>query len=251
MDLPPELRTHIYEFALVEPSPLTLHSNMDPRRDAVKLTTACNDRVINLAWLQPPLTRVCRQIRSEALPIFYFRNTFLDTAGTRYLHFSDLMIWLRCIGPENCSMIQHIELHMCDREVGFTRDRMDPYGLVHLKGLLNQFTYSYGATSPLDLNILDKMRIRPCVKCVGQTSEIHLEMLKGALKLWFSLRKEENGLSDKAIQEKVYRWALIESGFPKWAEFGNKERIIKKLVRKEQHHQCTIWTCGRLLTWAD
>ncbi|CAK1366563.1 unnamed protein product [Cercospora beticola] len=57
-----ELRNEIYELVLAQDKPLVICSeHPDPNSTAV----------------QPPLTRVCRQIRAEALGLFYHCNTFL------------------------------------------------------------------------------------------------------------------------------------------------------------------------------
>ena len=58
IDLPPELRNAIYEYYMAD----------FPRR----LT----------APTQPPLTRTCRLMRSEALPIFYHQTSFVVDLGT-------------------------------------------------------------------------------------------------------------------------------------------------------------------------
>ena len=260
MDLPPELRTRIYEIALVKSFPLHLNANnwyyMDHKRHVINFTLRRKKRIVNTSWLQPALTRVCRQIRMEALPIFYSRNTFLEWAGNRYLHFSDLMIWLRCIGSENRNLIQRIQVHLCDNEFNHIHERnvMNPHGLVHLRGLVNQFTYSYGAGAPLDVDILDKMRVARCPSCIYETGEAHLEMIKRATKFWLALRKSQGGLSEKLVQEEVYRSVLMEHPRSRWAGLGDEgdvQRIINELVQNRSHHKCTIWTCGRLLTWGD
>ncbi|KAK3063925.1 hypothetical protein LTS18_011639 [Coniosporium uncinatum] len=55
-DLPAELRNHIYRYALTESHELVISDSAPPQ--------------------QPALTRTCRQIRTEALGIFYLNNGF-------------------------------------------------------------------------------------------------------------------------------------------------------------------------------
>lgn len=58
--LPAELRIQIFELALTSPTAYGVG----------------DQRPINRQAVQPPLTRTCRQIRKEALPVFYECNTF-------------------------------------------------------------------------------------------------------------------------------------------------------------------------------
>ncbi|PPJ51503.1 hypothetical protein CBER1_07969 [Cercospora berteroae] len=64
--LPAELRNNIYKFVLEAEKPLVICSQ---------------SRNLNTAT-QPSLTRVCRQIRSETLEIFYHSNTFIAEIET-------------------------------------------------------------------------------------------------------------------------------------------------------------------------
>ncbi|KAK5704352.1 hypothetical protein LTR97_003370 [Elasticomyces elasticus] len=56
LDLPPELRNAIYEYALVIHQPITISKTSQ--------------------WTQPGLLRACKQIRQEAAPIYYGMNQF-------------------------------------------------------------------------------------------------------------------------------------------------------------------------------
>ncbi|TKA75036.1 hypothetical protein B0A49_02183 [Cryomyces minteri] len=59
------------------------------------------------ALAQPPLTRVCRQIRNESLPIFYGGNTFRAFCDDP-LTISAFGSWLRLIGNDNCALLRHV-----------------------------------------------------------------------------------------------------------------------------------------------
>lgn len=75
LNLPPELRNYIYELVLLRPNSITVASSMDNEAAA---------QVTLKAVLQPALTRTCRQLRVDGLPVFYGGNTF-----EIYLHFPD------------------------------------------------------------------------------------------------------------------------------------------------------------------
>lgn len=62
-DLPPELWLRVCEFAVLKPSPIRV--GREPNlKDQVAVTQ------------QPAITRTCRLLRHEALPVFYALNTF-------------------------------------------------------------------------------------------------------------------------------------------------------------------------------
>ena len=61
MSIPPELRVRIYQYALIKNDPL----------------------VITPLLCQPPLLRVCRLIRREALDIHYLKNKYAATVNDR------------------------------------------------------------------------------------------------------------------------------------------------------------------------
>ena len=64
MDLPPELRNKIYGYCVTSNKALLLRG-----------TCICKPPLEELA-LRPSVTRVCRQLRAEALPLFYLLNEF-------------------------------------------------------------------------------------------------------------------------------------------------------------------------------
>lgn len=89
--LPAELRNAIYEMALTATSVLEL----EPWRTRATAPT------------QPPLTRTCRAIRAEALPIFYSSNDFLaaicDVEDEKRLQH-----WLAAMGSYNRVHLTHV-----------------------------------------------------------------------------------------------------------------------------------------------
>ena len=56
---------------------------------------------------QPPLTRTCKWVRAETMPIFYGANIFqvcLETGLT-----DEPKKWLRAIGPANRKLLQEVD----------------------------------------------------------------------------------------------------------------------------------------------
>ncbi|KAK3711207.1 hypothetical protein LTR37_009801 [Vermiconidia calcicola] len=61
--------------------------------------------------LQPALTRVCKQMRSETLPMFYGSNTFklyIDAEKGATPSFRVMRRWLRYIGAENRQWVEKV-----------------------------------------------------------------------------------------------------------------------------------------------
>lgn len=99
LDLPAELRNRIYHYSVV------------------------NERGL-VRPIQPPITRVCRQLRQEALGIFYARNCFVFTItgalrypdGTPFYaeeedtHDQRDVSWMSSIGANNVAMIRSVIL---------------------------------------------------------------------------------------------------------------------------------------------
>ncbi|KAI9666592.1 MAG: hypothetical protein M1821_004528 [Bathelium mastoideum] len=105
LDLPVEIRDLIYHQVLCpDDTPILID------QESIQLQ-------------QPPLTRTCRLIRAECLPIFYGKNVFHTTIYKRHIHDGpvfrmygfnavwsgdDLMLWLSMIGEENAASLRTI-----------------------------------------------------------------------------------------------------------------------------------------------
>lgn len=98
-DLPQELRNVIYEEVLVHRSVLTIHPRGDPAVEAI------DEWGVNFRPSEPSLLKTCRQIRQEALPIFYGCNIFKD-AGYDPCCFK-FMEWLT---PEKRLMLKCVQV---------------------------------------------------------------------------------------------------------------------------------------------
>ena len=99
LKLPAELRNHIYDIVLI--------STKVFRLDDIFIYIHPEEVLYPLH--QPPLTCVCRQVRSETLPIFYRDNIFFT--DSRIDLFNDYvaaisLLWLDAIGGENRKMLE-------------------------------------------------------------------------------------------------------------------------------------------------
>lgn len=104
LSLPPELQLLIWEFSVIESEPLHLNCPCDSSfggwteeyyEDQARWEAGEKEP----PW-QPSLTRVCRSIRADALPMFYKHNRF--QAGYCYETDTDMVVdWLTVIGEEN------------------------------------------------------------------------------------------------------------------------------------------------------
>ena len=81
-----ELRNRIYELAVIFDhsviisSPFRSPSHIPRPRFTVKDPKADAER----EWVQPPLLRTCKQIRSESIGLFYSQNNFLVSVSSGY-----------------------------------------------------------------------------------------------------------------------------------------------------------------------
>lgn len=95
MNLPQEIRDLIFEFALTSSKPMVSFRLDEYQRQGYEEA------------VQPPLTRVNRQIRKESLPIFYdCNNIALHTEKSKI---DDTQRWLQCI-ESKLSMLNRISL---------------------------------------------------------------------------------------------------------------------------------------------
>ncbi|KAK4494755.1 hypothetical protein PRZ48_014111 [Zasmidium cellare] len=97
LTLPPELRNKIYTLVLVQGAPIQISERSTKPSLAARGATAHYTRL-----LEPPFLLTCRQIRHEALPIFYGENVFFTAIKDA------LPPWLLAIGPEKARMVRHI-----------------------------------------------------------------------------------------------------------------------------------------------
>lgn len=78
LSLPAELRLKIWEYALISPGLINLIPKDSP--------PTINAKTCQLQVQQPSLLRTCRQVRGEALAIFYERNDFMCVVSCRKCH---------------------------------------------------------------------------------------------------------------------------------------------------------------------
>ena len=110
LQLSAELRNRIYELALVHPQTKYVPCRCPWSEIGIDSTEA--------PVCQPPLTRLCRQIRNESLPVYYGNNVFIvDVNDIHYRRGVQCTIetgWLRAIGPHNRRSLQNVYIH-CHR----------------------------------------------------------------------------------------------------------------------------------------
>lgn len=97
MSLPPEIRKIIFEHALVQPGNL-------------RQKNFATGRLVPREAAEPALTRTCRQIRSEAIPIFYQANTFIFHVD-RLKALEEAQEWIRATGDYKVSFMHSVVLH--------------------------------------------------------------------------------------------------------------------------------------------
>lgn len=108
--LPGEIRNHIYELALYQPSGITAFTTA-PRPHLFKPT----DTGSILA-----LTQTCKAIREESSTIFYEANKFIlitkylgeqyDGGENRSASNTGLCVWLDLLGKQNTNALSHVEI---------------------------------------------------------------------------------------------------------------------------------------------
>ena len=93
LDLPVEMWTHICQLAISRPEPIKVFNKLCPRLNAA-------------AVAQPPITRTCKLIRAETLPLFYEKHIFLVHRQNSMPR--QLCAWLLAIGPTNRAHLRHL-----------------------------------------------------------------------------------------------------------------------------------------------
>lgn len=103
LDLPTEIRNRIYEYV----------EACAPLQGPI-LPSICQHHNVRLA-VQPKVTKVSRQLRNEAIPIFYASNKF-----EVHIHRCDFQFffdWMDKIGFDNRKHLRNVSVHLMDRWV--------------------------------------------------------------------------------------------------------------------------------------
>ncbi|KAK3701343.1 hypothetical protein LTR37_015565 [Vermiconidia calcicola] len=109
LSLPPELRTEIYFLTLPIGQQIDF-SSIAPREIELETTFQWLQNFrskVQHGLQQPPLTRVCRQIRDETLPIFY-GWTYVSTNFTHFWVQHVTLDWLAAIGMRNRRLLKSV-----------------------------------------------------------------------------------------------------------------------------------------------
>lgn len=105
-DLPPELRTRIYEMALISDDKIEIQTLRLMEYD---------DTIMVQADARAALLSVNRQVRSETLPVYYGNNTFKATFGRGWdiscTGASKVVVdWAKMIGQEQAGMLSKLNI---------------------------------------------------------------------------------------------------------------------------------------------
>lgn len=96
-DLPPEIRNRIYECVLLVPT------------ETLVIATPFKDEAMIMGD-QPPLSKTCRLVRSELLPIFYSKGKFV--AYIKDFEFFDLAAWTDTVPFSLISQVPTISINV-------------------------------------------------------------------------------------------------------------------------------------------
>lgn len=99
MSLQSKLRQRIYEYVLVSPEPIEIHEAKRRRRSSVS-----RGAPIEAPGSISALLRVCKQIRREAAPLFFGKNTFIIPWGFPNLG----CCWLESLAPQHRRALQDV-----------------------------------------------------------------------------------------------------------------------------------------------
>lgn len=106
MALPAELRVWIWSYSVVA-------DDQEPLRISRLSTSACYYQR-NATARQPPLTEVNRQIRAEALPIFYAENSFeVITFDYQEVFADEAFLWLKSVG-KHATLLKGLDIFEID-----------------------------------------------------------------------------------------------------------------------------------------
>lgn len=102
--LPAELRIRIYEYVLARDDDKPFRTNPNTYRKARAQSVV----TITQRTAMPALLRLDRQIRSEALPIFYSQTTFVIVATPTTRDQRYFGEWLKLVGDRDAAMIRRL-----------------------------------------------------------------------------------------------------------------------------------------------
>ena len=120
--LPAELRNRIYELALVQKK--HIHASIAGCEESWSRPNSKQVKraILALTLRQPPLTRTCRKLREEALPIFYGGNVFHVPILHNDGNAGEVIDWLTAVGAKNRSLLHQLYLPAIVRlDVSYTR----------------------------------------------------------------------------------------------------------------------------------
>ncbi|KAK4944693.1 hypothetical protein LTR10_015863 [Elasticomyces elasticus] len=128
MDLPPEIRNRIFEYAV---SSYSVCSYARTTTDLQGLW--CIGELYRYAAVQPAITRASRQLRKETLEMFYDANHFvvelIGWNSWKLTNIGDHRVsqWLEAIRPQNATAIKMITIRYCPdtlQKLGTSIDRV-------------------------------------------------------------------------------------------------------------------------------
>ena len=102
-NLPPELRNTIYSYELVKDDAVHVAYGKHPSEPALLVT--------------------CKQIRYEALPMFYDARVFHFTAEVRVAR--STFPWLHSLGPGRCALLRKIQIEYAGQSLSMNDSAFD------------------------------------------------------------------------------------------------------------------------------
>lgn len=115
LDLSAELKNRIYTDVLIFPLPIELRANHCVRKDDRDGIVYYGNSLLLTGARHTALTRVCRQIRADTLPIFFGANTFRFTPrsycsedGKTWCEDENGLCWVESLSEEAVGWIRRI-----------------------------------------------------------------------------------------------------------------------------------------------
>lgn len=125
LSLPPELRNRIYELVLIDEEFIPLRQDSEDTKAVTRAGQRVRKPLVETTIEEPPLLQSCRQIRNEAIQIYYARNTFVCESTTRLVH------WLGKLGNHGQKMLRDVRMKIVTYSRGLSGDFKQ--GLLALK----------------------------------------------------------------------------------------------------------------------